>query len=183
MPPLLDAAVRFVAAAVLLYSAGQKLVAPKVMRQTLQGLRLPAPGVLNFVLIAVELTTAILLLTAPRSLVTTAMVVGLGSSFAGAALLAMTRGEVVRCACLGRGTESNLGWMQIALLPVWLSVAWVARSGTSDDFVGAAWVAVVAVSLSLAVIAFQLRPLALRNWSYLKMLESQWDSSGSSSRP
>ncbi|WP_212993671.1 MauE/DoxX family redox-associated membrane protein [Actinoplanes auranticolor] len=177
-----DAAVRMVAAAVLLYSASQKLVAPSAIRQTIRALRLPAPHALATTVAIGELATAVLLLAAPRLWLTSTLIVGLGVSFASAALIARIHGESVRCACLGRKSETDLGWRQFALLPVWSAVAWVTHSGTSDRFSGSLWVAVTAVALAVIVVVFQLLPLGLRSWSYLKVLESQWTSSGSSSR-
>ncbi|MFI6238386.1 DoxX family protein [Micromonospora sp. NPDC050795] len=182
MPDVIDASVRFLAAAVLLYSGAQKLVAPGAIRQTLAALRLPSPPVLAVMVGAAELITAVLLLAAPRVWVTPTLVVALGASFAGAAALALTRGESVRCACFGRGSETKLGSTQLALLPVWLGVAWVTRSGSSELFDGISWVAVTALALSLVIAVGQLLPQALRSRSYLKVLERQWVSSGSSSQ-
>ncbi len=177
-----DAAVRLVAASVLLYSAGQKLVAPSAIRQTIRALRMPAPHFLAAAVCVVEFAAAILLLAAPRLWLTAVIVVALGLSFAVAALIAQIHGDSVRCSCLGRKSQSDLGWRQYALLPVWSAVGWVAHSGTSDRFVGPLWVSVSAVGLSVIIVVFQLLPLGFRSWSYLKVLESQWASSGSSSR-
>jgi uncharacterized membrane protein YphA (DoxX/SURF4 family) len=182
VPVAVDAAVRLIAAAVLLYSAGQKLVAPSAIRQTIRTLRLPVPHVLATAVAVAELAAAVLLLAAPRLWWTSALIAGLGVSFAAAALIARIHGQSVRCACLGRKSQTDLGWRQFALLPVWSAVAWVAHSGTSDRFTGSLWVTVTAVALAVIVVAFQLLPLGLKSWSYLKVLESQWDSSGSSSR-
>jgi hypothetical protein len=178
----LDASARLAGAAIFLYSAGLKLVAPSGIRQTITALRLPAPIVLAATLSICELGTAVLLAAAPRSWLTSALVVVLGLSFAASALLARLRGQSVRCACLGRSSGAELGWRQFALLPVWFALAWLAHSATSDRFVGLPWLAVTALSLSLLIVVFRLLPLGLKSWSYLKVLENQWVSSGSSSR-
>ncbi|MFC5922889.1 MauE/DoxX family redox-associated membrane protein [Micromonospora vulcania] len=178
---MIDAAVRIVAAAVLLYTAGQKLVAPTAFRRTLVALRMPRPRVLSVLVSGAELSTAVLLLTAPHSGVTASLVIALGASFAGAATIALARGESVRCACFGGGSEAKLGWTQLALLPIWLTVAWAAHGDSSNFLVGPDGVALTALVLCLVTVVRQLLPLALRSWSYLKVLESQWASSGSSS--
>ncbi|MET8087268.1 MauE/DoxX family redox-associated membrane protein [Micromonospora sp. NPDC005237] len=178
---MIDATVRIVAAAVLLYTAGQKLAAPITFRRTLVALRMPRPRVLALLVSGVELVTAVLLLTAPRAWVTAGLVIALGASFAGAASIALARGASVRCACFGGTSEAKLGWTQLALLPIWLAVAWTAHRDSSDLLVGPDAVAVTALVLCLATVVRQLLPLALRSWSYLKVLESQWASSGSSS--
>ncbi|MCX5065807.1 hypothetical protein OOJ91_07930 [Micromonospora lupini] len=181
MLPVIDASVRIVAAAVLLYTAGQKLAAPAAFRHTLVALRMPHPRGLSVLVSGVELVTAVLLLTAPRAWVTAGLVVALGGSFAGAATIALVRGASVRCACFGGTSEAKLGWTQLALLPIWLAVAATAHTGTSDLLVGPDAVALTALGLCVVTVIRQLLPLALRSWSYLKVLESQWASSGSSS--
>jgi uncharacterized membrane protein YphA (DoxX/SURF4 family) len=82
VPVAVDAAVRLIAAAVLLYSAGQKLVAPSAIRQTIRTLRLPVPHVLATAVAVAELAAAVLLLAAPRLWWTSALIAGLGVSFA-----------------------------------------------------------------------------------------------------
>jgi hypothetical protein len=81
VPVAVDAAVRLIAAAVLLYSAGQKLVAPSAIRQTIRTLRLPVPHVLAAAVAVAELAAAVLLVAAPRLWWTSALIAGLGVSF------------------------------------------------------------------------------------------------------
>ncbi|MFC3381736.1 MauE/DoxX family redox-associated membrane protein [Couchioplanes azureus] len=173
--------VRLLTAALLIHAAAQKLTAPAAIRLTLTTLRMPFPRFSGAALGVAELAAAVLLLVVPRSGVTAAMVIALGASFAGAAMVALARGEPVRCACFGRESQATLGWTQLVLFPVWPAVAWVTHTASSEHVVGVRWVAVTGLAVSVSVAVRRLSPLAWRSWRYLKVLEGQWASSGSSS--
>jgi hypothetical protein len=109
----------------------------------------------------------------PRSFVSVLLVGGLGVVFAGAALVAMRRGERIRCACYGRSGDAYLGARQFAALPIWLAVAavgWFAPAGWSA---GIPHVAVLTIGLALLVAVLEVLPPLRRNWTYHNVLVEQ----------
>jgi hypothetical protein len=170
---LLGAAVRYAAALFLLYAAAQKVVAPRSLRHTLTALRLPAAGVVAVVVPGLEITAAVGLVVAPHSVVVATLVAGLGLAFAGAGLVALRRGEPIRCACFGESDEATLGTRQLVALPVWLAVAAVGRYAPDWGTPGLPQVTAVGLVLAALVTARSLVPSALRNHAYLKVMESQ----------
>jgi hypothetical protein len=170
---LLGAAVRYAAALFLLYVAAQKLAAPRPFRETLMQLRVPVVTTVAALVPLAEVAAAVCLVAAPRSVVSILLVGGLGIAFAGAALVAMRRGERIRCACYGRSGDAHLGPRQLVAVPVWLAVAavgWFAPAGWSA---GVPHVAVLTLGLGLAVAVLQVLPPLRRNWTYHNVLVEQ----------
>ncbi|GII95828.1 MauE/DoxX family redox-associated membrane protein [Sinosporangium siamense] len=172
MMEALGVAVRLAAALLLMYAAAQKLAVPRPFRQTLEALRVPAVRAVALLVPAAETAAAVGLLAAPGNPLTGTLVAGLGFSFAGAALVAMRRGESIRCACYGQEGESDLGVRQLVALPLWLGVAAVSMLVPPGEAVGVPLVAAAATALAVFAALRTLLVPALRNRSYLKTMES-----------
>jgi hypothetical protein len=170
---LLGAAARFAAALLLVYAACGKLAAPRSFRLTLTALRMPGPKVIGAVVPVVELGAAVALCIAPNAAVTALLVAGVGTTFAAAGLLALVRGERIRCACYGQSGDAQLGRPQLIAWPLWLAVAGSGLFLPASGPTGAPLVAATLLAVAVAVAAVRLRPLAQRNHSYLAVLESQ----------
>ena len=169
----LGTVVRFAAAGLLLYAAARKLASPRAFRTTLADLRVPVAATAAYLVPLVEIVAAVALVVVPRQVFTAVVVAGLGLSFAGAAAVALRRGESIRCACYGESGDANLGARQIAALPAWLAVAAIALTAPDGSTSELRFVAALALVLALFVAARTLYPLARRNWSYLKVMEKQ----------
>ena len=173
MTVLLGAVVRYATAVLLLYAGARKIAAPQPFRQTLDALRLPAADVLVLVVPVVEIAAGAALVASPRSVATTVVVAGLGAAFAGAALLALHRGERIRCACYGPGGDGELGWRQLVALPAWLGVAVASLLLPAGSVSGLPQVTALALTVGGYVTVRELMAPAQRNRSYLKVLEEQ----------
>ncbi|GAA1704935.1 MauE/DoxX family redox-associated membrane protein [Fodinicola feengrottensis] len=171
MIALLDVALRFGAALVLLYAATQKLAAPRPFRQTLQALRVPFAAAVAIVVPLVEIAAAIGLTVAPGG--SAALVAALGFAFAGAAVVAMSRGERIRCACYGSTGDATLGWRQLAALPLWLVVALDSFLAPDHAWSGIGQFAGLTLALAVVVAGTQLLAPMLRNRAYLRVLQTQ----------
>ncbi|MFI1828442.1 MauE/DoxX family redox-associated membrane protein [Streptomyces sp. NPDC020412] len=169
---MLNAVVRVVAAALLIYAAGQKLAAPRSFRSTLTALHVPRPVLVSVGVPMAELAAGFFLLIAPRTAVTVALVAALGLSFAAAGALAMGRGTKVKCACFGQADGGDLGIRQIAVLPLWGGVA-VLAAWTPDRSPSGPELA-VGVTLALAVFAaLKVIPLTRKNREYMQAMVPQ----------
>lgn len=171
MITLLDVALRFGAALVLSYAATQKLAAPRPFRQTLDALRIPFPAAVAIGVPLVEIAAAVGLTVAPGG--SAVLVVVLGLAFAGAAVLAMSRGERIRCACYGKDSDATLGWRQLAALPLWLAVALDSFLAADRAWSGTAQLAGLTLTLAVLIAGTRLLPPMLRNRAYLKVLQTQ----------
>lgn len=166
---VVNAVVRIAAAALFAYAGAEKLAAPSAFRATLTALRIPWTVPVSTGVPLVELAAAFALLNIPRSLLTAALVVGLGAAFAFAGALAMARGTRVKCACFGQVDAGLLGPRQIVLLPVWAGVGALAfwtpdRSPTGPGVT-------VAVVLALAgFVALKVAALTRKNREYMRAM-------------
>lgn len=155
-----DEIARCLVAVWFLYAGISKLAAPDALRSTLLALRVPHPGLSAIAVPALEVMAAVFLLAAPRLLLTLVLLGMLVVGFVGAAASALIRGVKVRCACLGRASEGELGWSQLGMAPIWTLVGvWAYFASTSlQGRVGL--ISAAAMSLVIAVIALrQLLPL------------------------
>lgn len=122
--------VRVVLAAVLLGSAAAKVPATAEFASTIRrlGFASPAAGLLAPSVIVAELVAALGLLLSAESSWPLALVISLALAFAAAGLRALTLSEPVACTCFGGfGRSSRLGPRQVLALPVWLTLAALAR--------------------------------------------------------
>ncbi|HEX6686107.1 MAG TPA: MauE/DoxX family redox-associated membrane protein [Candidatus Limnocylindrales bacterium] len=175
MLALLGVTIRFAAAVLLLYAAARKFASPAPFRRTLDELRVPGARALGPAVASAEIVAAMGLVAAPRSAFTAILVVGLGFCFAGAALVALVRGQRIHCACYGGASKSGatLGIRQLVALPVWVAVAGIAMLAPDGGISGPRFIPALGAGLAVAVTGFALVPRALRNRSYLKVLETK----------
>lgn len=165
----LNAAVRIVAAVLLIYAAAQKLAAPRSFRSTLAALRIPHVVFVSVSVPLLELTAGFALLSTPRFAPTAVLVAGLGVAFAAAGVLVLIRRTRVKCACFGRGDGGDLGLRQIAMLPLWGGVAALAI-GTPDRSPAGPELA-IGVTLALSVFtALKVVPLTRKNREYMQAM-------------
>jgi hypothetical protein len=164
----LDTALRFSAAVFLTYTGAAKLGSPMPFRQTLAALRLPAIPILAVGVPVLEFAAAAGLVVAPRSVATAVLVAGLGLAFAGAALLALSRGDEVKCACYGKASEKLLGVRQLVMLPGWLLLAVVSLIGPTDALSGVKYLSALNCALAAVIAIALVRPASVRNRAYLK---------------
>jgi hypothetical protein len=133
---------------------------------------MPAVGILTTAVPLIELVAATNLVVFPRAAATTVLISGLGLAFASAGAVALWRGGAIRCACYGQ-SETNLGTRQLLALPVWFAVAAVSRVVPEPRQSGVAQMTMIALILAISMAAMLLLPLALRNRSYLNVMETQ----------
>ncbi|TMR99084.1 hypothetical protein EJK15_08955 [Nonomuraea basaltis] len=157
----------------LLYAAAQKLSSPSSFRQTLTALKVPSPKIISVFVPLVEIGTAFSLIAIPHELTTSALVAGLGLSFAAAALTALVRKQNIRCACYGQAGEANLGARQLMALPAWLAVAVMSYYLPDGGVAGVEYIPVSGLALAVFVVLRSFLRPALRNRSYLRVLETQ----------
>jgi hypothetical protein len=169
----IGALVRYAAALLLLYAGAQKLSAPRSFRQTLVALRVPMAAVVAVVVPAVEIMTSVGLTAAPGSIGTAILVAALGSAFGMAGVVALRRGETIRCACFGGSGESTLGLRQVWAAPLWLGVAAASLLTPHGAGAGLPYVAAVALATATWVIWRSLFPAARRARSYLNVMRTQ----------
>jgi hypothetical protein len=112
------------AAGVLWVAALAKLTDQRSLIATLRALAIPraATRVAALLLPTTELLTAVSLMLFPGHMWPSILLASLFVLFAASAGVAMIRGLSVSCSCFG-ASSSNLGWRQIAMLPVWLLLA------------------------------------------------------------
>jgi hypothetical protein len=106
---------------VLLWAGLEKARNRRPLAATLTGLGVPPPlaGLASVAVPAAELgTVANVIAGGPRA-VSGWLLIALGAGFAAAATLSRLTGRRVECACFG-STASELGWRQVAALPLWV---------------------------------------------------------------
>lgn len=146
-----------VVAATLLWAAVGKVTGFSDFTGTIQavlglpGRRTPARALAAAVVVA-EVVAVIACLGGLRTLAALT-VTALGLAFAGAGVLALTRGQAIACNCFG-GTarDRRLGWPQVLLLPLWLLAAWAIAAPRPGTGPGPAEVITLFVVLALALI-------------------------------
>jgi methylamine utilization protein MauE len=117
-------------AAILLWAGLEKARDPGSTVSTLLQLGVPARlARAAGLLIVAELAVGLGLVFRPDSAWTQVGVVVLAGAFAGAGLLALRRGERIRCACFGSGRRGYLGANQIKALVPWVGGAAILRVG------------------------------------------------------
>ena len=114
--------VALLGASILLWAGLEKARDPGSTVSTLRELGAPTAlaRVGGFVLILAELVIAVGLVFWPDSVWIQAGVVVLAGAFAVAGLLALRRGELIRCSCFGSARRGYLGANQIKALVPWL---------------------------------------------------------------
>ena len=122
---ILALAARVAMASVLFWAGLEKLRAPTVVVDVARRLGAPATvvPVVAPLLIILELATGAALLFRPEDGVTLLAVVVLAITFAAVGLIALRRGEQIRCGCFGAGSDIVLGRTQLETLPLWLAGA------------------------------------------------------------
>lgn len=115
------------AGGLLIYAGSSKLVALDRVAVTLAGLGVDAQYLKAKAgyLAAAEIAAGLAVIFAPGALAAAILTV-VGSLFAFAGAYALLRSARVPCNCLGGGGGSMLGWRQIAQLPAWLAVSFLA---------------------------------------------------------
>ena len=115
-------------ASILLWAGLEKARDPGSTVSTLRQLGVPTPlARLGGVLILAELAIGVGLVFRPDSVWIQAGVVVLAGAFACAGLLAVRRGELIRCSCFGSTRRGYLGANQIRALVPWLGGAAILR--------------------------------------------------------
>lgn len=120
-------AVTVTVGALLVYAGSAKVASPRRLTETLEGLRLAAlatPAIVRALGLA-EIGLGWLLSAADWWLVSVLVIV-LGTSFALVGVYALREHLHVACNCIGN-SDKPLGYRQVALLPVWVLIAWVAQ--------------------------------------------------------
>jgi len=125
MTGVLATAVQLAAAGILLVAAAAKAAAPGRVATTIRSIGLRPAAALHVALVTAEAGAALALVLAPGALATRALVLALGLSFAGAGLLAHSRGTAIACACFGGRDGHPLGLRQVVALPGWVVAALV----------------------------------------------------------
>lgn len=82
-------------------------------------------GTASIGLVVVELATVLVIVSGISASLSSALLAILGLLYAGAGAWNLLSGKDLACACFG-ASERQLGWPQLALLPVWLFAAWSA---------------------------------------------------------
>jgi len=145
------------AAGTFFWAGAWKLAAPRSIQATLEILGLPGGAGLAASLGAVEIIAAVTMIVLPGSWVPAALIIALAGIFGSAAVVALRRRLQVDCACFGPLASGELGWRQIALVPLWILVAasllTIAPALPEDrpEIVGVILAAVIAVALVILV--------------------------------
>jgi hypothetical protein len=124
---LIYTATAIVASGVLFWAGLEKIRDRAPLTATLGGLGVPerlADVSARLVPVA-ELATVALVVADMSRLASGVMFALLGGGFAIAALWSVVSGRQVACACFGSAGH-DLGWTQLAALPLWLFAAWAA---------------------------------------------------------
>jgi hypothetical protein len=111
--------------AALAWAGLEKLRDRGPLAATVAGLGLPAglAAVATTGVPLAELATVATVVAGAPSPITAALFAAFGVGFALAALWSVVSGRRVSCACFGVSGR-NLGWPQLAALPLWLLAAW-----------------------------------------------------------
>jgi hypothetical protein len=135
-----------------------KLVRPESIRVTLIALGAPVrhSWAAVYVVVAAEASAALLLVIAPRSPLSFAVVVALFGAFAVAGAVALRAHAPIACACFG-SSDKPLGWRQLAQLPVVTAMALLVLT-TAD------WTAQDGLALTAAVLLGIGAWWAIRAW-------------------
>lgn len=146
--------VAMVGAALLLWAGLEKARDPGATASTLEQLGVPAAvaaGAAGLV-VAAELAVGIALVFRPDALPTQGGVIALAAAFGLAGLLALHRGEQIRCTCFGPGRRGYLGRNQLAALVPWVGMAaflHVADVAPPSPSEGASILAAVALAMTV----------------------------------
>lgn len=136
---------------VLSWAGLEKLRSGSEFEATLGGLRIPGvlTPVIRWGLPVTEIVLGSAVATVPSALLPRVGVLVLAAAFAIAGVLGLRATEKISCSCLGGTGDTELGWRQIAALPLWAAaVAAVSVSpppAHGDD--GPARLAVVAMAM------------------------------------
>lgn len=145
--------VAVVGASILLWAALEKARDPEATASTLRQLGVPSRIALAAagLVIAAEFAVGLGLVFRPDAVVTHGGVALLAAGFALAGLLALRRGEQIRCTCFGPGGRGYLGVPQVASLVPWaaaVAILYAAGTAPPSRSEGASMLAAMALVMS-----------------------------------
>lgn len=152
LPGWLIASLVSVGCGVLLWAGLEKARNRRPLASTLAALGVSPglAGVASLVVPAAELGTVALVAAGGSRYLSGLLFIALGTGFAVAGALSRLTGRRVACACFG-ATASELGWRQLAALPLWTITGWAAIR-LPDYAVRDRLVVLVAGSLAIMVL-------------------------------
>lgn len=123
---------QFAVASIFLVAGLGKAAGFSGFQETVRGLGFGAGSAraLGTLLISVELSTAVSLVAMPGRVAPRLVALGLAISFALVGAFAIATSRNLPCNCIGALGSSSLGWRQLALLPIWSLLLFVAQEGS-----------------------------------------------------